>query len=105
MFLADIENSDEALLRQVQIAELSEPSDRVLSTFRDYLGGNAWKASCLQSVPIISGRAKEMLKEADDLVALRKPVDEDLHSKLLQDHWALQKRNAVDPLDRTIVYK
>lgn len=46
-----------------------------------------------------------MLKEADDLVALRKPADEDLLSKLLQDHWAFQKRNTVDPLDRTTVYK
>jgi hypothetical protein len=104
-FLADIKNSDEALLRQAQIAELSGPSDRVLSTFRDYLEGSAWKGSGLQSVPIISGRAKEMLKEADDLVALRKLADEDLLSKLLQDHWAFQKRITVDPLDRTTVYK
>ena len=46
-----------------------------------------------------------MLKEADDLVALRKPADEDLLSKLLQDHWAFQKHSTVDPLDRTTVYK
>lgn len=46
-----------------------------------------------------------MLKEADDLVALRKPADEDLFSKFLQDHWAFQKRNTVDPLDRTTIYK
>jgi hypothetical protein len=41
----------------------------------------------------------------DDLVALRKPTDEDLLSRLLQDHWAFQKRNTLDPLDRTTVYK
>jgi hypothetical protein len=46
-----------------------------------------------------------MLKEADDLIALRKPGDEDILSKLLRDHWAFQKRNTVDPLDRTTVYK
>jgi hypothetical protein len=46
-----------------------------------------------------------MLKEVDDLIALRKPMEEDLLSKLLQDHWAFQKRNTVDPLDRTTVYK
>lgn len=46
-----------------------------------------------------------MLKEADDLVALRKPVDEDMLSKLLQDHWAFQSRRTTDPLDRTTVYK
>jgi hypothetical protein len=46
-----------------------------------------------------------MLKEADDLVTLRKPGNEDILSKLLQDHWAFQKRNTVDPVDRTTVYK
>jgi hypothetical protein len=46
-----------------------------------------------------------MLKEVDDLVAMGKPADEDLLSKLLQDHWPFQKRNTVDPLDRTTVYK
>jgi hypothetical protein len=103
--LADCENLDEALLRQAQIAELSGPSDRVLTTCRDYIEGNAWQDSNRQSVPIISGRAKDMLKEVDDLVALRKPGDEDILSKLLQDHWAFQKRKTVDPLDRTTVYK
>ncbi|KAJ5511767.1 hypothetical protein N7453_003870 [Penicillium expansum] len=96
---------EEALLRQSRIAELSGPSARVLSTYRDYLEGNAWKGPYLQSVPIISGRAKDMLKEADDLVALRRPADEYILSKLLQDHWAFQSRKTTDPLDRTTVYK
>ncbi len=46
-----------------------------------------------------------MLKEVDDLVAIGKPADEDPLSKLLRDHWPFQKRNTVDPLDRTTVYK
>ncbi|RYP51147.1 hypothetical protein DL768_003494 [Monosporascus sp. mg162] len=100
-----IKEYHDALLRQARIAELSGPSNRVLSTFRDYFEGNAWKGPSLQSMPIISGRAKDMLKEADDLVALRKPADEDLLSRLLQDHWVFQKPSAMDPLDRTTVYK
>lgn len=36
-----------------------------------------------------------MLKEADDLVALRRPADEDILSKLLQDHWAFQSRGLL----------
>ncbi|CAI7587269.1 unnamed protein product [Penicillium manginii] len=100
-----IKEYEEALLRQSRIARLSGPSDRVLFTYRDYIEGNAWKGPYLPSVPIISGRAKDMLKEADDLVALRKPPDEDILSKLLQDHWAFQSRKTIDPLDRTTVYK
>lgn len=46
-----------------------------------------------------------MLREADDLVALRRPADEDMLSKLLQDHWAFQTRKTTDPLDRTTIYK
>ena len=46
-----------------------------------------------------------MLAEREDLVALRKPADEDILSKFLQDHWAFKKRKTIDPLDRTTVYK
>ncbi|CAI7640578.1 unnamed protein product [Penicillium palitans] len=96
---------EEALLRQSRIAELSGPSNRVLSTYRQYIEGNAWKSPYIPSVPIISGRARDMLREADDLVALRRPADEDMLSKLLQDHWAFQTRKTTDPLDRTTIYK
>ncbi|KAJ5965584.1 hypothetical protein N7481_012298 [Penicillium waksmanii] len=95
----------EGLLRQSQIAQLSGPSERVLSTYRDYIEGNAWKGTYLPSIPIISGRAKDMLEEADDLVALRKPADEDMISKFLQDHWAFQSHKGTDPLDRTTIHK
>lgn len=67
--------------------------------------GNAWKGAYLPSVPIISGKAKGMLKEADDLVSLRKPADEDVLSKFLQDHWVFQSHKGTDPLDRTTIYK
>ncbi|KAF2184809.1 hypothetical protein K469DRAFT_666150 [Zopfia rhizophila CBS 207.26] len=95
----------EVLLLQAQIADLKFPSSRVLSTFRDYVEGHALKVPGMDSAPIISGRAKDMLKDETDLVALRRAADEDLLSKLLQDHWAFQKRRTVDPLDRTTIYK
>ncbi|KAJ5286835.1 hypothetical protein N7478_002521 [Penicillium angulare] len=96
---------EEALLRQSQISELSGPGDRVLSTYRDYIEGNAWKSAYLPSVPIISGNAKDMLKEADDLVSLKKVDDEDILSKFLQDHWVFQRHKGSDPLDQTTIYK
>jgi hypothetical protein len=59
----------------------------------------------MESMPIISGRAKSFLSEKGDLVAIRRSPDEDILTKILQDHWAFQKRGASDPLDRTTIYK
>jgi hypothetical protein len=56
-------------------------------------------------MPIISGRAKRFLSEEVDLVSVRPPADEDILSRLLQDHWSFQKRGSRDPLDRTTIYK
>lgn len=96
---------EEALLRQSQIAALSGPSDRVLSTYRAYLDGRSWKGSSIPAVPLISGKAKAMLNEEDDLVALRKPPDDDILSKFVQDHWSFRSQKAIDPLDCTAIYK
>ncbi|KAJ6032481.1 hypothetical protein N7540_003213 [Penicillium herquei] len=102
---AKLAEYEEALIRHSQIAALSGPSNRVLSTYRDYIEGNAWKCPYLPAVPIISGKAKAMLHEADDLVALRKAPDDDVLSRMLQEHWSFQSRKAADPLDRTAIYK
>ncbi|ORY16611.1 hypothetical protein BCR34DRAFT_476044, partial [Clohesyomyces aquaticus] len=93
---------DEILLLQAQIVDLGRPSSRVLSAYRHYLEGRASKGNGL---PIISGQAKDFLADKTDLVVLRKAADEDLLSRLLQDHWIFQKRTTSDPLDRTTMYK
>jgi hypothetical protein len=56
-------------------------------------------------MPIISGRAKDFLSDKNDLVALRKPDDQDYLSQFLQNHWVFQRRRTSDPLDRTTIYK
>lgn len=81
------------------------PSDRTLSTFREFLKGTAFKDQNGKAVPIISGKAKTFLDDKDDLVALAKPREEDLLSRFLQDHWAFKKRKTADPLDRTAIYE
>jgi len=96
-----IKQYQEALVLQTQIANMQAPSDRVLSACRDYVDGAAWKEN---PQPIISGRAKGYLSEAADLVALGKEVEADVLSKLLQAHWPIQRRLAVDPFDRTTIY-
>lgn len=69
------------------------------------MDGDSWKGPYIPSVRLISGKAKDMLNEADDLVALKRRTDEDLLTKLLQDHWVFQNRKSKDPLDRTTLYK
>ena len=93
------------LLLHSQIAELKGPRSRVLFALRDYVEGNALRSTEMEAMPIISGRAKDFLSDKEDLVALRRATEEDVFSKLLQDHWAFQKRRDNDPLDRTTIYK
>lgn len=95
----------ELLTLQAQVTELKPPNTRVLTTFRHYVDGNAYKSDTMPSMPIISGRAKEFLSDKGDLIALARRPDEDPISRLLQDHWAFQTRKTSDPLDRTTFYK
>ncbi|KAF2652005.1 hypothetical protein K491DRAFT_781433 [Lophiostoma macrostomum CBS 122681] len=97
-----LKNYYEVLLLHAQIADLKGPSSRVLTAFRHYLEGRAFKGDGL---PIISGRAKDFLADKSDLVSLRRLAEEDLLSRLLQDHWVFQKRTNNDPLDCTTTYK
>jgi hypothetical protein len=93
--------TDEALLLQADICRLAAPSGRVLGAFRDYIDGKNSKGL---RVPLLSGRAKDMLISEIDLVALRKAENGDILSRVLQDHWIFQKHKAVDPFDRTTIY-
>ncbi|KAF2730705.1 hypothetical protein EJ04DRAFT_567476 [Polyplosphaeria fusca] len=95
----------ETLLLQSQIAQYKGPSSRVLAAFRDYLEGKAFKSATTDAMPLISGRAKDFLSDKADLIALRRAAEEDMLSKLLQDHWPFPKRATDDPLDRTTIYK
>lgn len=97
---------DEALLQQAQVAEIGRPSNRVIAAYNDYLRGRSLKGSNdSPSFPMISGRAKDVLNDRDDLVSPCKALNQDHLTKLLQDHWVFQKRKSRDPLDRTTVYR
>jgi len=76
---------DEALLLQSQVAGLHKPQNRVLKHFRDWFSGEMRPLK----KPIIAGRARRMLDDKDDLVALRVAADPDLLSRLVQDYWFL----------------
>jgi hypothetical protein len=83
---------------------MKNPSRRVLSTFRDYVNGEALQIPGMDRVPIISGRAKKFLEDDVDLIALRKPKDDGVFSAILQDYWIFRKRKATDPFDRTTIH-
>ncbi|KAF2117249.1 hypothetical protein BDV96DRAFT_490560 [Lophiotrema nucula] len=78
-----IKKYHEALLLQSQIASLKEPSRRVFNTFRSFFYGSFLDTP----KPIVLGRAEQMLKDQKDLVALRPPLDIDLLSRTLRNHW------------------
>ena len=82
----------EALLLQSQICNLERPSRRVLSTFRSFLSTPA---------PLVSGKARHMLEDPKDLVALRPPADTDPLSRFLRDHWPFGATDYPDPRDAT----
>lgn len=72
----------------------------------DYTSGEAFKTANATALPIISGLAKDFLsKDKEDLAALHRGAEGDYLSKVLQDNWAFQRREAVDPGDRTTMYK
>ncbi|KAF2671648.1 hypothetical protein BT63DRAFT_452152 [Microthyrium microscopicum] len=96
-----IKQYHEALVLQNQVFNMERPSNRVASVCREYVTGEASKDTKL---PIISGRAKDYLSDAADLVALHKGVEADVLSKALKAHWPIQKRLALDPFDRTTIY-
>jgi hypothetical protein len=67
---------------QSSISNLRHPRKRVLAVFQDWFSGDSQGKT-----PILSGCAATILDDPRDLVALRTPVDEDVLSRALQDHW------------------
>lgn len=96
---------DELLTLRSQIAQLHQPSDRVLTAYKDFLKGTALGATQGNPLDLISGRASEFLDSKIDLVTLQKPVETDHLSRLLRDHWLFKKRRSADVLDRTALYR
>jgi len=78
---------EDALVRQHQIATLASPEDRVLEVLRS------------QSLNLTAGFAAKRLDEANrrDLVAVRRPAENDLLSRLLQNHWIFKVLRSLPP--------
>jgi hypothetical protein len=96
---------DESLLLQSQVAQMKEPDTRPLTPYRDFLNGTALLSKGAETMPLISGRAKEFLEDTSDLLNLNKPLNDDYFSRFLQNHWIFRKRETTDPLDRITIHK
>ncbi|CAN9326989.1 unnamed protein product [Alternaria alternata] len=95
----------EALALRAQVAQLGKPSDRILTTYKDFLSGKAIANAGDDSMNLIYGRASKFLDEASDLVALQKPTNHDYLSRSLRNHWLFTRSQSDDSIDRATVYK
>ncbi|KAH9238673.1 hypothetical protein K456DRAFT_32142 [Colletotrichum gloeosporioides 23] len=75
-----LEEYYKTLLRQSEIAKLKRPNDRVLSVFRAWITG----------VSELSGREREILNGANDLVALNPAQETDFLSEFLRRKWPVK---------------
>lgn len=77
--------TEEALLRQSQIAQLSRPRHRPYSIFYDWFHGK--ELNHVRKHPVIRGQAEKILNSKQDLLALKSASDTDTISRFLQDNW------------------
>lgn len=78
-----MDSLDEALLLQSEIMKLERPNKRVLDAYREWFK---------KPYPALGGRAKTVLDNFDDLVALNMVPEGDYLSILLRRHWPVKVR-------------
>ncbi|KAK3986764.1 hypothetical protein QBC44DRAFT_332719 [Cladorrhinum sp. PSN332] len=81
-----IKEYHEALMLASAVSSLERPNKRVLKILRDWFSGKTRG----QRWPIIGGKAKTMLDDEDDLVALHVATEKDTLTRFVQDHWVLE---------------
>lgn len=80
---------DNTLLLQSQVASLSRPRAKALQAYRTYFRGEG------PHDRIVFGIAQELLEDEADLATLQVPLDADILSKLVRDHWPQRVRELV----------
>ncbi|KAF5586666.1 uncharacterized protein FSUBG_12053 [Fusarium subglutinans] len=93
-----IKEYHEALELQSKISQLNSPDQRALEVVRNELHGGSLRRDGQKPNPILGGRGKDYLDEAEDLVSLKTPAAVDPLSKLLRAYWPGRVRfiSAVD---------
>ncbi|KKZ62127.1 hypothetical protein EMCG_03371 [[Emmonsia] crescens] len=91
----------EALILQSNIASLESPDTGLLKIFRRWLRRE--KQGGVDSV--IGGKARNMLGISADLIALKTPPEQDMLSRILQNHWPLEGKPRRGRDDGTRYYR
>lgn len=76
----------EALFAEEQLASMSHPDEKTLEAFR-YAFFNG-RPDDSMSFPTLGGNSKWLYDDANDLVALKIPAEQDRLSKFIQDNFA-----------------
>jgi hypothetical protein len=71
---------------EAQVSQLERPTDRVYKALRNWFGGSI---RGLKSKTALSGQARFVYDNKEDLAALKPPADKDMLSRFIQDHWPL----------------
>ncbi|KAI1035442.1 hypothetical protein LB504_006080 [Fusarium proliferatum] len=82
-----IKEYHETLELQSKISQLNIPDERALKVARNELHGGPLRRDGTKPNPILGGRGKDYLDEAEDLVSLKTPGAVDPLSKLLRAYW------------------
>lgn len=98
-------DKDGTLLQKSQNLHLRGPFGRVLTATRDCTSSGAFKLAGTSALRIISDLAKDRLANKSDKIDLQVGTEENYLSQLLQDHWAFQKRDTIDPVNGRTMYK
>ncbi|KAK4159940.1 hypothetical protein QBC43DRAFT_326365 [Cladorrhinum sp. PSN259] len=96
-----IKEYHEALMLASAISSLDRPSNRVLAILRDWFSGKTRG----QRWPIIGGKARTMLDDENDLVALHVAREKDTLTRFVQDHWFLEGKPGLYFKDGTRYFK
>jgi len=98
--------TEEALLRQNQIAILEGPKQRALNVARcqAYQSEDDEPGRGKRRRPVLGGLAASRLDESNrrDLIAVRRLADKDLLSRFLQDHWMFKVRGPIVAFTQSI---
>ncbi|KAG4255759.1 hypothetical protein FPRO03_04707 [Fusarium proliferatum] len=84
---AKIKEYHEALDLQSRISLLNNPDQRALEVVRNELHGGPLRRDGQKPNPILGGRGKDYLDEAEDLISLKASAAVDPLSKLLRAYW------------------
>lgn len=80
--------ADEAIVLQSTVAAMDKPRNRAFRAVSNFFHGVSSKAYLFEKQrPVLAGRSAGRLDDKQDLIAVRRPSEQDMVSRFLQDNW------------------